>query len=189
MSNHIFNAASLLGDLESYTVIDEHDSVLKESTLEFVKSTPEFYKRSHLPGHVTGSAWIIDRRKRLVLLTHHAKLNRWMQLGGHVEDDADIQSAALREAREESGLNRVEFVSRKIFDIDIHEIPKTPKAPAHLHYDIRFLLDADSTEPFRISSESNSLVWSSLENVHLFTNELSVLRMIEKTTIQTASLS
>jgi 8-oxo-dGTP pyrophosphatase MutT (NUDIX family) len=39
-----------------------------------------------------------------VLLVHHRKLDKWLPLGGHIELDEDPEQAALREAKEESGL-------------------------------------------------------------------------------------
>ncbi|MEO6035373.1 MAG: NUDIX domain-containing protein [Verrucomicrobiota bacterium] len=39
-----------------------------------------------------------------ILLIHHRKLDKWLPLGGHVELDEDPEIAALREAKEESGL-------------------------------------------------------------------------------------
>ena len=40
-----------------------------------------------------------------ILLIHHRKLDKWLPLGGHIELDEDPEQAALREAREESGLD------------------------------------------------------------------------------------
>jgi len=40
-----------------------------------------------------------------ILLIHHRKLNKWLPLGGHIELDEDPEIAALREAKEESGLD------------------------------------------------------------------------------------
>ena len=40
-----------------------------------------------------------------VLLVHHRKLDKWLPLGGHIELDEDPEQAALREAKEESGLD------------------------------------------------------------------------------------
>src|SRR5437764_2426422 len=39
-----------------------------------------------------------------ILLIHHRKLDKWLPLGGHIELDEDPEQAALREAKEESGL-------------------------------------------------------------------------------------
>ncbi len=51
----------------------------------------------------TVAIFVVDHGK--VLLIHHRKLDKWLPLGGHVELDEDPEQAALREAREESGLD------------------------------------------------------------------------------------
>ncbi len=66
-----------------------------------IAAQERWWHRETLPGHVTASAWIVDPARTQVLLLHHGKLNRWLQPGGHWEEDPDLLSAALREAREE----------------------------------------------------------------------------------------
>ena len=90
-------------------------------------------------GHITGSAWVVDPAGSRLLLTHHRKLGKWLQLGGHSDGEPDTLAVALREAREESGL-RVRPISNAVLDIDIHTIPALKGEPAHLHYDVRFAL-------------------------------------------------
>lgn len=51
-------------------------------------------------------------RDQRVLLILHRKLNKWLPLGGHIELDEDPEIAALREAKEESGLD-VELVGER----------------------------------------------------------------------------
>ena len=65
---------------------------------------PDCFERSCVPGHVTGSAWLVSHDRSRFLLTHHRKLGRWLQLGGHSDGDPDTAQVALREAREESGI-------------------------------------------------------------------------------------
>ena len=125
-----------------------------ELIMDFVRDNETCFDRNLKAGHLTGSAWIIDRDRSHALLTHHARLGIWAQLGGHVEDDPDMLNAAWREAREESGLDCVRPVSTYIFDVDVHEIPATPKAPSHFHYDIRFLFEADRDAKLTVSAES-----------------------------------
>ncbi len=142
---------------------------------------PECFHRHHLPGHITASAWILDSSKKYVLLTHHAKLNRWLQPGGHADGDENVSAVALREAEEETGLTNLIIVST-IFDIDIHEIPSRDDMPAHDHYDIRFIISADMTEPLSQNHESNELRWVKLSEVNVLTNgNVSIARMVEKT--------
>jgi len=148
---------------------------------EFVANYEECHSRALAVGHLTGSAWILDQERTHALLTHHGKLNLWVQLGGHVEDDGDMLAAAWREAREESGLADVHPIRETIFDLDIHEIPANPKEAAHLHYDIRYLFTADRRAPLVVSSESRQLAWVPLEHIHKLTSEESIHRMLRKT--------
>lgn len=138
------------------------------------------FERTHLPGHITGSAWITDAARKHVLLVHHAKLNRWMQPGGHADGDENVFGVALREAEEETGLRHFKALSGSPFDVDIHTIPARKDFPEHLHYDIRFLFEADILEPVVVSEESHDVKWVALDSLEKFTQERSVLRMKEK---------
>ncbi len=147
----------------------------------FVQQQPDCFERTCFEdGHVTGSAWIVCPNRRRVLLTHHRKLQKWLQLGGHSDGDANTLNVAQREAEEESGL-RVKRIHDAVFDIDIHTIPARGEDPEHKHYDVRFLFEADDRAPLTISSESNDLTWISLKNLSTVTSEESVLRMARKT--------
>jgi 8-oxo-dGTP pyrophosphatase MutT (NUDIX family) len=85
-------------------VLDPDEAAALEKTIAFVRSTPECYERSHQAGHITGSALVVSLEKDAVLLTHHKKLNKWLQLGGHSDGHPLTWEVALREAEEESGL-------------------------------------------------------------------------------------
>lgn len=167
--------------LAAYQPEDAHEARMLEDIKQFVCAYDNFHSRSQLAGHLTGSAWVLSEDRTHALLTHHGKFNVWVQLGGHVEDDADMLSAALREAVEESGLSQVTPLSDRIFDVDVHAIPANPKEPAHFHYDIRFLFTADRTAPLIVSSESKDVAWVALEKISELTQEESVLRMMRKT--------
>jgi 8-oxo-dGTP pyrophosphatase MutT (NUDIX family) len=132
------------------------------------------------PGHVTGSAWIVSLDGSRCLLTHHRKLDRWLQLGGHADGETHVEAVALREAEEESGITRFlmppwqgELVP---IDLDVHVIPARGSEPAHEHHDFRFLLVADASLPLQISEESNDLRWVDVARLRDFTDEESVLR-------------
>lgn len=88
---------------------------------------------------------------------------------------------ALREAFEESGLHSLQALSREVFDVDVHPIPARGDEPAHLHYDIRFLLQADRSEPLVVSTESRALAWVALDRISQLNASESILRMARKT--------
>lgn len=152
-----------------------------DALIQFVQAYENCASRSLQVGHLTGSAWIVDETLTHVLLTHHRKLNLWVQLGGHVENDPDMLAAAWREASEESGLRDMQLLVPYIFDVDIHPIPARPHEPEHFHYDIRYVFQADRHAPLTISSESRELAWVALDEIETLTTEASVLRMVRKT--------
>lgn len=178
------NREQTLQLLDNHRPADAHEARMLDQIKQFVRSYDNFAERAQLVGHLTGSAWVLDQERTHALLTHHNKLNFWVQLGGHVEGDADMLSAALREAIEESGLTQVTPLSDQIFDVDVHAIPAGPKEPAHFHYDIRFLFVADASAPLVVSSESKDVAWVALEKIGELTQEESVLRMVRKTLYQ-----
>jgi len=151
----------------------------------FVQRQRDCFERSCPPGHLTGSAWIASPSGDAVLLTHHRKLGRWLQLGGHADGESDLLRAALREAREESGLAQLEVVAPGPppplpLDLDVHEIPARGAEPAHLHYDVRFLLLADPAQPLVVSDESHALRWVPRAALGDLVDEESQLRMARK---------
>ena len=178
------NREQTLQLLDSHQPVDAHEARMLEEIKQFVRRYDNFDSRAQLAGHLTGSAWVLSEDRTHALLTHHSKFNCWVQLGGHVEDDADLLSAALREAMEESGLTQVTPLSTQIFDVDVHAIAANPKEPAHFHYDIRFLFTADRTAPLVVSSESKDLAWVEVGRINELTQEESVLRMVRKTEMQ-----
>lgn len=147
---------------------------------QFVIDHPDCFERSLETGHVTGSALVLDGARQRVLLTHHRKLNRWLQPGGHADGDSDVLRVAMREAQEETGLALIRPVTQALLDVDIHSIPARHDEPQHFHYDCRFLLGSAGSDEFTISEESNDLAWVSMDRITDYTSEESILRMLVK---------
>ena len=174
--------APLCKALQKYAESHQEQKITADRMLDFVRSTPHCFERSHAAGHMTGSAWLLNPAGDKALLTLHHNLQRWMQTGGHADGDPDILRVALKEAEEESGITGIVPISGEIFDVDIHLIPARPAKgePAHFHYDVRYLLRAPH-EQYAISQESDDLAWWSAEDFATRAAELdtSVLRMAE----------
>ena len=130
----------------------------------FLDEAEHPFDRTYAPGHFTGSAWLVDAAGERVLLTHHRKLNRWLQLGGHADGDRDLAAVALREAHEESGLTEL-CVEPDIFDVDRHWIPERSNEAGHWHYDVRFIVRASTCHEFVVSDESLDLAWVSISTL------------------------
>lgn len=170
----------LLNLLHDYAPTEADEIKFKSEVISFVEQNKDCFDSSLPAGHITGSAWLLNKSGGEALLTHHAKLDKWFQLGGHCDGDADVLKVAIREAQEESGIENIEPVSEQIFDIDIHFFPKKLENEGHYHYDIRFLLQVKSDEDFKISNESKELKWFGKDRAKLPNSDRSVTRMVDK---------
>ncbi len=168
----------LLHQLEIYgatSLITRDEIAVLDPFLDFIRKNIACFERSN-KGHVTGSVWIVNHDLSQVLLTHHKKLGIWIQLGGHADGDPDIRQVALKEAREESGIEEFTFLLPGIFDIDIHPIPNA----CEYHYDVRYLLQAPEGAQFLVSDESHALAWVEREKIADYSTKQSLLRMMHK---------
>jgi 8-oxo-dGTP pyrophosphatase MutT (NUDIX family) len=160
------SVAALQRDLRRYAMRWPAEAPTVAHFLELLaelESAP--FTRERLAGHFTGSAWLVDRSGARVLLTHHRKLGRWLQLGGHADGDPDLSNVALKEAEEESGLRDL-TLEPGIFDLDRHWIPARNDVPAHWHYDVRYVVRAGDDEMFTVSEESLDLAWREVGELH-----------------------
>ena len=172
----------LLDQLRAYRAVDPAEEAHRAKMLQLLERTEAFSRAHFEPGHFTGSLYIIDDGGRL-LLHHHRRLNRWLQMGGHVEGDESPSRAALREGSEESGLPDLELAIDGILDLDIHGIPAGKGEPGHDHYDVRYLARTAAPDAISIDqAESNELAWFTLDRAAELmhgTESHRVLRKIE----------
>lgn len=170
----------LLTLLEAYHPTGPEEVQFKKQMTVFIKEHPNCFERTLEIGHITGSAFILNKEHTHGLLLHHTKLDKWFQLGGHCDGDSDVLGVAIKEAQEESGIMGIEPLSAEIFDIDIHRIPENKREKAHDHYDVRFLLQVTSDEKLVQNAESKELRWVPLDMSDLPTDNPSVVRMFNK---------
>lgn len=125
-----------------------------------VDERERFWDRAErVPGHVTGSAFIVRADTGAVLLHEHLKIGRWLQPGGHDDTGEGPQAAALREAAEETGLPGLRLLADAILDVDVHTAGRRDELP-HLHFDVRYALlapEPDALAP--AAGESQALAW------------------------------
>lgn len=142
------------------TPVDDRE---RESIARFLEETARLrhpFDRDADPTHVTGSAIVVGPRG--VLLLKHKILGFWLQPGGHIDAGETPWDGALREAREETGLD-VRFVpgggaeatgaGPRLVHVDVH-----PAAHGHTHLDLRYLTEADG-DPAPPADESQEVAW------------------------------
>ena len=174
------NRSNLTKLLNQYDPSFDEEVIFKQDMLSFISQNTNCFERSLAIGHITASAWVLNSDGSQALLLHHAKLNKWFQLGGHCDGDSDVIAVAIKEAQEESGITNIVPVSTDIFDIDIHLIPENSREKALYHYDVRFLLQVKGDEEIVQNRESKELRWIGKNIKELPTDNPSVVRMFNK---------
>jgi 8-oxo-dGTP pyrophosphatase MutT (NUDIX family) len=150
----------------------------------YAQTLREPFSRSQDEAHFTGSAVVVDPLGRRVCLVLHRKLNRWLQPGGHSGpgDEGSLEATALREAREETGLDvRLHPAAPRPLDVDAHRIPARKNEPEHWHLDVRYLVVAHSPEALAHDpAESLDLRWFSFDEALAQTQESALRRLLSK---------
>ena len=167
--------------LEEHNSTDNTELAFRDEMLNLLKSSSDPFSRDHFePGHFTASAFLLSPERDALLLILHGKLHRWLQPGGHIDPcDEHALAGALRELREETGIQGVTPVAKGLFDVDIHDIPARKHEPAHKHFDLRFAFVAKS-RVMQASSDALDARWVDLDAIHTVESDESVMRAVTK---------
>lgn len=156
--------ADAIATLTNWTAPDPEQAELRGYYLRHLASYQDGLWRRCLPEHLTASALVTDPAGDEVLLTLHAKIHRWLQLGGHCEiDDATLAGAALREATEESGLTGL-VIDPVPVQLSRHQVRCGGRDDA-FHLDVQFLVTATAGAEFVVSEESHDLRWFAVQEL------------------------
>ena len=151
----------LIEELRLYHPADDTERAHHLAVIDLLGGGSRVFQRDHFePGHITASCFIVDPNTSRVLLHHHRRLGKWLQMGGHCIESEAPANAALREGKEESGLDDLKFVLPGIFDIDVHDIPAAKGEPDHSHFDLRYLVHTSAPDAIRMQEEESlDLAW------------------------------
>jgi len=166
--------------LAAWSAPDAEQARERDRIVAWIDRYPaDAHRRERLEGHLTASALVVDPARGKALLTHHKKLGRWLQLGGHCDGDANLARSALREAIEESGIADLRIDPTPI-DVDVHTIPARGAEPEHLHLDTRFLVLAPEGAREAVGEESLALRWFAPDQLGSIPTDESVRRLFRR---------
>lgn len=162
-------AEAVLGDADREAerrrvlgLLDEHGAALAD--------------RTTAPGHLTGSALVVDPSTGRVLVLLHAKLRRWLQPGGHADGDHELAGVALREATEETGIEGLQVLVPAV-DLDVHAVDHGDALGEHLHLDLRFVVVAPPGSVEQGNHESLALRWVTPDELEGLADEPGLVRL------------
>ena len=157
----------------------------RELILALLQQTEAPFSRHQFhPGHITCTALVLDPDRRRVLLVHHHRLRRWLLPGGHVEEsDATLGDAARREALEETAVRLAPASSGWLAGMDVHGIPAHRGEPFHLHHDLIFALEAESSE-IRSSVEAPEVTWCGLDELAQYHVPASIVCAVRRAAVR-----
>ena len=155
--------------LISYIPFNEQEAVDRDAALRCLKQ-PDIYLRTNELVHVTSSAWIVNHDRTKVLMAYHNIMQTWAWLGGHADGETDLLQVALKEAREESGIQHVHPISKDLFSVEMltieGHIKRGKYVNSHLHLNATYLLEADETDALFVKADENSGVkWIPIDEV------------------------
>lgn len=150
----------LIASIEQYQPYNVQEEMDKSLILEWIKNNNNAFLRENTVAHMTASAWVVNADRSKVLMVYHNIYNSWSWLGGHADGETDLLSVAIREVKEEAGISNVLPVSEDIFSLESLTVDghwKNGKyVSSHLHFNVTYLLEADSEEAVSIKADENS---------------------------------
>ena len=150
----------LLEQLERYEPYNEQELRDRALLLRALREEENVFTRENDRMHMTASAWVTNEAHDRVLMAYHNIYDSWAWLGGHADGERDLLTVALREVREESGIEHVRAASEDIFSLEILTVDGHEKrgryVSSHLHLNVTYLLIADDGDALRAKPDENS---------------------------------
>ncbi len=158
----------IVDDIKNYRPCNEQEQRDKDVILNFIAANADAFCRTNLVAHMTASAWVVNNARDRVLMVYHNIYDSWSWTGGHADGETDLLSVALREVREETGLEKLKLLSDGIFSLEVLTVDGHEKrgeyVPSHLHLNVTYLIEADERETLHICEAENSGVrWFTLD--------------------------
>ena len=166
----------LMESIRAYQPFNEQEEMDKSLILDWIETQNDAFSRDNTVAHITASAWVVNKDRSRVLMVYHNIYDSWSWLGGHADGETDLLAVAIREVKEEAGISCVRPVSEEIFSLESLTVDGHVKrgkyVSSHLHFNLTYLLEADSEEAVSIKADENSgVAWFSPEEALMRSTE------------------
>ena len=176
---------NLIEQIKKYQPYNEQEEKDKQTMLKYIRTFDDVLTRKNEFGHFTASSWVVNKERTKVLMIYHNIYKSWAWTGGHADGDSNLLRVALKEGKEETGLENLKVLKNGIFGLQILTVDSHIKRgkfiSSHLHLDCCFLLEADEEDTLKIKEDENSGVkWIEIEKVTEITNEQKMIPIYKK---------
>ncbi len=179
----------LIEQIMNYNPVNEQEEKDKKIMLDYIQKNIDYLTRENEVAHFTTSIWTVNKERTKTLMVYHNIYDSWSWIGGHADGEEDLASVALRELKEETGVEEASLVSENIFSLEIltvdgHE-KKGKYVSSHLHFNITYLAEADENQKLLINENENKDVkWFTFEEALKASSEPWMVERIYKKFLQ-----
>lgn len=162
--------------IEKYVSYNEQEEKDKKIMLDYMDKFDNLLTRENEIAHFTASSWVVNKERTKVLMIYHNIYNSWAWTGGHADGDSNLLYTAIRELKEETGIENINILKNDIFSLESicvnGHIKKGKYVSSHLHFNLTFLLEVDEKEILRIKEDENSGVkWILIDEINKYSTE------------------
>lgn len=163
-------------EIKQYLPYNQQEIEDKAYILQFLKEHDDAFFRDNLLAHMTASSWIVNKDRTKVLMIYHNIYKSWAWTGGHADGNINLLEVAIKEAKEETGIENLKVIYPHIYSLEKLEVQEHIKngkvVPFHYHLNLTYLLEADESEILKIKVDENSAVsWFPLDEAINASNE------------------
>lgn len=171
--------------IKEFVPSNEQEKRDKEATLKYINAYDDILTRDNGIIHITSSGFVINENKDKALMVHHNIFNSWSLTGGHADGDKDLINVAMKEIREETGVEDIHLISDRIMTLDILPVHghmrKGEYITSHLHISIVYLFQANENDQLIVKLDENSAVkWIPLDEIDIYSNEVHMKEIYNK---------
>ena len=162
--------------IEKYVPYNEQEEKDKNTILKYMDAFEDTLTRNNEFGHFTASAWVVNKERTKVLMIYHNIYKSWAWTGGHADGESDLLSVAVREVKEETGVENVKVLDDDIFSLEIvcvnGHVKRGKYVSSHVHLNVTYLLEVDENATLRIKEDENSGVkWVPIDEIEVASSE------------------
>ena len=171
--------------IENFKPINKQETRDKEVILEYLSYFDNLLTRENNFAHFTSSAFIVNQDYTKVLMAYHNIYKSYAWLGGHMDGDTNPLKVAIKEAKDESSISKLELITTDIISLDAIEvtghIKKNNWVTPHIHLNVTYLFKANDEDFIHENLDENSSVkWLPIDEIDNFVTEENMLVIYHK---------